>query len=111
LSSPPAIVSAVINPTVIATDELLTVFVDWTGDPKVGVTYQWRQSTTRIRGETGPSYMPDGTETSVNCIVTIDNGFGTAIAIALQEARPPVDPEDPEDDITEFSDEFSDEFS
>jgi hypothetical protein len=109
LNSPPRIVSAVINPPVVATDEQMTVFVDWTGSPKMGERYQWRQGTALMRGEIGQSYTPNGTEVAVNCVVTIDNGYGAAIAIALPAERPDAPADEGGND--EFSDDFSDEFA
>jgi hypothetical protein len=83
MPSPPVITSIAISPNVVATEEPIIVTVVWTGSPQLGVTYQWRLGNTPIRGQTAPQYIPDGTEVALNCVVTIDNGYGTAIAIAI----------------------------
>jgi hypothetical protein len=98
MPSPPVITSAAISPNVVATEEPIIATVVWTGSPQLGVTYQWRLGNSAIRGQTAPQYIPDGTEVALNCVVTIDNGYGTAIAIAIitaaTEDTSDFDPED-----------------
>jgi hypothetical protein len=109
MPSPPVILSAVMSPNVMATGEPVTVLTTWTGDPKTGVSHQWRQSTARIRGATAPTYTPTGAEVALNCMVTIDNGYGTAIANAIFTTTVPVD--DDEVEGGDFSSDFSSDFS
>ena len=60
--------------------EPVAVTVTWTGFPTSGVAYQWRLGSTAIKGERSSTYTPSARPEDLNCLVTIDNGRGTAMS-------------------------------
>ncbi len=80
LAAPPA--SPVLL-DVVPAGATLVATVDWTGEPRVTPTFQWRAGMLKIRGATGSSYTPLTEMISPNCLIFIDNGAGTAQAVAL----------------------------
>lgn len=109
MPSAPAITAVSLQPNVVATDEPVTVVVTWTGDPLIGVSYQWRQGVAFIPGQRAATYVPNGTEVSLNCLVQINNGYGTATAVAIIDTVET--PETPADDEGDFSSDFSSDFA
>lgn len=110
MTAPPAVVSLRLSPNTAATGETVSVMLEWTGDPKFGVFYQWRQGLFPIAGATAAAYLIAGNEVDLNCLVTIDNGIGTAIAVAIFTNELIEAPEVPEGPESDFSDDFSDDF-
>lgn len=102
MPSAPIIATVALQPNVVATDEPVTVAVVWDGDPKVGLAFQWRDGLRLIRNQTAGTYTPSGAEASLNCLVTIDNGFGTATAVAIVTAITPPDGETTDFDGDDF---------
>ena len=88
----PVITSVTIEPDQIASGVTVAARVTWTGYPVRGVTYQWRDGLSLIRGATVPTYTPAVAIPDLNCLVHIDNGHGTATsasAPAEQESEIP----------------------
>lgn len=77
----------------------IQVSVTWTGFPTRGVSYQWRLGSTPIRGETAAVYTPPDRPEDLNCLITIDNGRGTAMSASLYVTFGPA-PEFPTNSLT-----------
>lgn len=86
--APPRITSITLNPTTVSIGVPITAIVAWTGFPQMGIAYQWRRGSTAISGQTNPSHTPTGQWLDLNCLVTIDNGRGTATGASLYAEQP-----------------------
>lgn len=90
----PVITSVTTSPTTLTVGTEITAMVTWTGFPREGIAYQWRNDMTPIEGATTPTYTPTELLSALNCLVTIDNGRGTATG-----ASPFVTIPDPDDEL------------
>lgn len=79
----PVITTATVSVGPVVAGVPLSVDVEWVGSPRVEPTYQWRNGTIILRGETGRSYTPASPDEVPNCVIQIDNGDGTATTVAL----------------------------
>ena len=93
MSSPPRITSAELSATQTLAGVPINVLVEWAGEPRVSPTYQWRNDTLILRGETGAVFTPAEEMPLLNCRVHIDNGRGYAVAVARLEPSTAVSPE------------------
>jgi hypothetical protein len=105
----PTILSVTLSPAYVTVGVPMAVVVSWTGFPEQGVNYQWRRGSTPIRGAIRSVYTPDGSYTDLNCLITIDNGIGSAISASLYPTAAPA-PDVDEDDGGAFSGDFSSDF-
>jgi hypothetical protein len=71
--------------------------VVWDGLPRLGVAYQWRDGTLPIAGAIESTFVTGDLTETLNCMVRIDNGRGTAVAVSNYVsvvAELPVEPGD-----------------
>ena len=87
----PVITALTLSPTEIAAGTEMTALVTWTGYPVQGVSFQWRLGETPIAGATTPTYTPAEVYADLNCLVTIDNGRGTATSATVFATVPEED--------------------
>lgn len=106
--APPRITAVTLSPTTINSGVPILALVEWTGFPMLGVRYQWRRSGVAIRGETSAVHTPTGAWTDLDCLVTIDNGRGTAASASPVALQPP--PPEPGEGPQAFSTGFSEGF-
>lgn len=102
---PPVILSAHIAPEAVVSGDTVSVVVDWDAAPKIGARFQWRQGLTPIAGQTQDTFEVIGDEIDLNCLITIDNGIGTAITVAIFAGGvipPPSGDFDPDDFTSDF---------
>lgn len=91
--SAPVILSVTLDPTTITANSTIRAVVEWEGFPHDGVAYQWRRASRPIAGETAATYRPTEAWPDLNCLVTIDNGRGTAISASAFATLPDDDDE------------------
>lgn len=74
----PSITSVTLSPTTLTVGVPITAVVTWTGYPQTGVAYRWRRGPTPIADAASEIFVPTEQWADLNCLVTIDNGRGTA---------------------------------
>jgi hypothetical protein len=84
--SEPVITSVTLTPDEITVGTPIVAAVVWTGYPVQGVVFEWRRGTSLIA--TGAVYTPTEAWADLNCVVTIDNGRGTATSASVYATLP-----------------------
>lgn len=97
IPSPPAITYIACAPPAAAAGMTVATVLAWTGHPRAEPSLQWRNGNRPIPGETASTYLLAADPVDLNCLVQIDNGRGTASAVALVDPidAPPVVVEPP----------------
>jgi hypothetical protein len=108
--APPVITSITLMPSTVTVDVPITANVVWTGFPQTGVRYQWRLAATAIAGATAASYTPSAESAVLNCLVTIDNGRGTATGASDYATIPDIPEPEPGAGPLAFSSGFDEGF-
>lgn len=85
LPTAPRITSAELSSPETLPGVAIMAVVSWDGEPRVQPTFQWRNGDLILRGETGGSYTPAAAMPSLNCVIRVDNGRGSAVAVARLE--------------------------
>lgn len=88
----PKIINVELSPLPIRANEPVSVIVTWEGEPREGESYQWRRGTRPLIGQVGQTFVPPDLWGDLNCVVRVNNGYGTAVSISdfATTAPPPV---------------------
>lgn len=73
----PIITSLSISPDGGPAGTTFAAVLSWTGWPRTGVAYEWRDGGVAIGGATGATYTPAEPIAALTVFVAIDNGEGT----------------------------------